>query len=101
MEEHAHHIEHPDMYDAESSKVGMWLFIFTELLLFGGLFLVYTVYRYMNPDAFHLAADHNQIVFVILWVHENLGDNFFYFLRSGCILIYFVYNDYGFQSKIK
>jgi cytochrome c oxidase subunit 3 len=57
MEEHAHHIEHPDMYDAESSKVGMWLFIFTELLLFGGLFLVYTVYRYMNPDAFHLAAE--------------------------------------------
>ena len=57
MEEHAHHIEHPDMYDAESSKVGLWLFIFTELLLFGGLFLVYTVYRYMNPDAFHLAAE--------------------------------------------
>ena len=43
MEEHAHHIEHPDMYDAESSKVGMWLFIFTELLLFGGLFIVYSV----------------------------------------------------------
>jgi cytochrome c oxidase subunit 3 len=34
----------------------MWLFIFTELLLFGGLFIVYSVYRYMNPEAFHLAA---------------------------------------------
>jgi len=55
--EKAHHVEHPDMYDPESSKIGMWLFIFTELLLFGGLFLVYAVYRYMNPDAFHLAAE--------------------------------------------
>jgi len=55
--EHVHHVEHPDMYDEESSKIGMWLFIFTELLLFGGLFIVYSVYRYMNPDAFHLAAE--------------------------------------------
>lgn len=55
--EHAHHLEHPDMYDEESSKIGMWLFIFTELLLFGGLFIVYSVYRYMNPDAFHLAGE--------------------------------------------
>ena len=43
-------------YDAEASKIGMWLFIFTELLLFGGLFLTYSVYRYLNPEAFHLAA---------------------------------------------
>ena len=35
----------------------MWLFIFTELLLFGGLFIVYSVYRYLNSDAFHLAAE--------------------------------------------
>ena len=51
------HTAHPDMYDVESSKIGMWLFIFTELLLFGGLFIVYSVYRYLNPDAFHLAAE--------------------------------------------
>jgi len=44
-------------YDAEASKIGMWLFIFTELLLFGGLFIIYSVYRYLNPDAFHLAAE--------------------------------------------
>ncbi|HPF51189.1 MAG TPA: cytochrome c oxidase subunit 3 [Draconibacterium sp.] len=55
--EHVHHVEHPDMYDEESSKIGMWLFIFTELLLFGGLFIVYSVYRFMNPDAFHLAGE--------------------------------------------
>ena len=54
MEQNTHN-EHIH-YDAEASKIGMWLFIFTELLLFGGLFIVYSVYRYMNPDAFHLAA---------------------------------------------
>ncbi len=54
--EKANHAEHLH-YDAESSKVGMWLFIFTELMLFGGLFIVYAVYRYMNSEAFHLAAE--------------------------------------------
>lgn len=43
-------------FDAKSSKMGMWLFLFTELLLFGGLFLVYMVYRALNPDAFLLAS---------------------------------------------
>lgn len=43
--------------DDEASKIGMWLFIFTELLLFGGLFIAYSVYRFKNPDAFHLAAE--------------------------------------------
>jgi len=50
-------LNHTDQhYDPEASKLGMWLFIFTELLLFGGLFLIYSVYRYLNPEAFHLAA---------------------------------------------
>ena len=43
--------------DDEASKIGMWLFIFTELLLFGGLFIAYSIYRFRNPDAFHLAAE--------------------------------------------
>jgi len=48
---------HPEAhYDPEAGKLGMWLFIFTELLLFGGLFIVYSIYRYMNPEAFQLAA---------------------------------------------
>ncbi|MDP4240751.1 MAG: cytochrome c oxidase subunit 3, partial [Bacteroidota bacterium] len=39
--------------DDEASKLGMWLFIFTELLLFGGLFLVYSVFRAKYPANFH------------------------------------------------
>jgi len=42
--------------DDIGSKMGMWLFIFTELLLFGGLFITYSVYRYLHPEAFHLAS---------------------------------------------
>jgi cytochrome c oxidase subunit 3 len=42
--------------DDLASKTGMWLFLLTEMLLFGGLFVVYSVYRYLNADAFHLAA---------------------------------------------
>jgi len=48
-----HHDEHRDDV---ASKLGMWLFIFTELLLFGGLFVTYSVYRYNHSGAFHLAA---------------------------------------------
>jgi cytochrome c oxidase subunit 3 len=44
--------------DDVSSKMGMWLFLFTELLLFGGLFLVYMIYRFMYHDAF-LDASYN------------------------------------------
>ena len=36
--------------------MGMWLFLFTELILFGGLFIVYAVYRFSHPSEFHLAA---------------------------------------------
>jgi cytochrome c oxidase subunit 3 len=43
--------------DDLASKTGMWLFLFTEMLLFGGLFVVYSVYRYRNAMAFHFAAE--------------------------------------------
>ena len=42
--------------DDVSTKMGMWLFLFTELLLFGGLFLVYMIYRYMYHDDFQAAS---------------------------------------------
>src|SRR5574338_507146 len=36
--------------------MGMWLFLFTELILFGGMFILYSVYRFKFPADFHLAA---------------------------------------------
>jgi cytochrome c oxidase subunit 3 len=49
--------------DDLASKTGMWLFLLTEMLLFGGLFVVYSTYRYLNSEAFHLAA-HELNVFI-------------------------------------
>src|SRR5665647_575088 len=47
----------PELHqDDLTSKTGMWFFLFTEMLLFGGLFVVYSVYRFRNAEAFHLAA---------------------------------------------
>jgi cytochrome c oxidase subunit 3 len=52
-QEHAvTHVHRDDI----GARMGMWLFLFTELILFGGMFILYSVYRYNYPDAFHLAA---------------------------------------------
>ena len=49
--------------DDEGARLGMWLFLFTELILFGGMFLVYSVYRYTHQADFHLAAQElNKII---------------------------------------
>ncbi len=42
--------------DYIGAKMGMWLFLFTELLLFGGLFLLYAVYRYSYHDGFQAGS---------------------------------------------
>jgi len=44
--------------DDIGSRLGMWVFIFTEILLFGGLFLVYAVMRSKYSPEFHQAALH-------------------------------------------
>lgn len=42
--------------DDVGARMGMWLFLFTELLLFGGMFFLYSVYRFVNQEQFHIAA---------------------------------------------
>ena len=42
--------------DDIGARLGMWIFIFTEILLFGGLFLVYAVMRNRYAEEFHQAA---------------------------------------------
>jgi cytochrome c oxidase subunit III len=42
--------------DDVGSRMGMWLFLFTELILFGGMFIIYSVYRFQYADEFHIAA---------------------------------------------
>ena len=40
----------------EASTLGMWVFLVTEVLFFGGLFTAYCVYRAWYPDAFAVAS---------------------------------------------
>ena len=37
---------------AEASTLGMWVFLVTEIMFFGGLFMAYIVYRSASPEAF-------------------------------------------------
>ncbi len=43
---------------AHASRLGMWVFICTEILLFGGLFVSYAYYRAMFPEEFREASRH-------------------------------------------
>jgi len=47
----AHHFETPAQ-QFDSGKLGMWIFLLTEVLLFGGLFCAYAVYRANHPEIF-------------------------------------------------
>ncbi|MDP4116815.1 MAG: cytochrome c oxidase subunit 3 [Bacteroidota bacterium] len=42
--------------DDIGTRMGIWLFLFTELLLFGGMFFIYSIYRFLHQNEFHLAA---------------------------------------------
>jgi cytochrome c oxidase subunit III len=46
----------PSHRDYAGAKLGMWIFLFTELLLFGGLFLLYAVYLARYPREFGAAG---------------------------------------------
>lgn len=47
---------HAPHRDDEGAKIGMWLFLFTEILLFGGLFILFSVYFQQYPEGFHTAG---------------------------------------------
>ncbi|HEY1583302.1 MAG TPA: cytochrome c oxidase subunit 3 family protein [Chthoniobacterales bacterium] len=45
-----------------AAMLGMWIFLATEVLFFGGLFLSYTVYRYLYPSVFAAASRHTEVI---------------------------------------
>jgi cytochrome c oxidase subunit III len=61
---HGGHAHHPDLqhhFDTleqqhEAATLGMWLFLITEVLFFGGLFLAYMLYRVWYPQAWAEAS---------------------------------------------
>lgn len=59
-----HAISHVDHHiDAEGARLGMWYFLFSEVLLFGGLFLLYSIYRSEFPAEFHDSSKQLSLAF--------------------------------------
>ncbi|MEX0703784.1 MAG: cytochrome c oxidase subunit 3, partial [Planctomycetales bacterium] len=48
----AHHFDDAEQ-QFEAARLGMWLFLATEVLFFGGMFTGYAMYRAAYPEAFH------------------------------------------------
>jgi cytochrome c oxidase subunit III len=47
----------------DASTLGMWIFLITEIMFFGGMFAVYTVYRSWYPNVFAIASSSlNEII---------------------------------------
>jgi cytochrome c oxidase subunit 3 len=44
-------------------RLGMWLFLATEILLFGGLFCAYSAYRTLYPEAWKACSEHTDRFF--------------------------------------
>ena len=55
-------VPEPPHKDYEGAKLGMWLFLFTEILLFGGLFILYSAYRSSYSHEFHNSGQHLNVV---------------------------------------
>src|SRR5258708_12949692 len=51
----------------EASTLGMWTFLVTEIMFFGGLFMAYLVYRHQSPLGFQEASHHLDV----LWGTAN------------------------------
>jgi cytochrome c oxidase subunit 3 len=52
---HAHHFDSAE-HEFDASKMGVWVFLATEILMFGGLFVGYIIYHGKYPEMFHEGA---------------------------------------------
>jgi cytochrome c oxidase subunit 3 len=64
---HPHHPKLQHHFDdmaqqAEASTLGMWVFLVTEIMFFGGLFMAYLLYRYRSPEGFAEASNHLNVI---------------------------------------
>jgi cytochrome c oxidase subunit III len=63
-----HHVAVAEQFDdmpqqQEASTLGMWTFLATEVLFFGGLFMAYITYRHLYPAAFAEASRHTIVLY--------------------------------------
>jgi cytochrome c oxidase subunit 3 len=61
MHELRHHFADMDQ-QRDTASFGMWIFLITEIMFFGGLFCAYLVYRFLYPTAFAEGSEHMSLV---------------------------------------
>jgi len=54
---HLHHHFATSEQQFDAAKMGMWLFLVTEILLFSGMFVAYTVFRVWHPEVFAQSSE--------------------------------------------
>jgi cytochrome c oxidase subunit III len=59
----AHHFDDPEQ-QFDAGKLGIWLFLVTEVLFFSGMFCAYSLYRMLHPEVFTFASQ---------YLNETLG----------------------------
>ena len=57
-----HHFYSMDQ-QLEASTLGMWVFLVTEVMFFGGLFMAYLLYRYWYPEAWAAGSNHLNVLY--------------------------------------
>jgi cytochrome c oxidase subunit 3 len=98
----AHHFDDwQQQFDAR--VLGMWVFLVTEVMFFGGLFTAYMIYRASAPETFALASRHlniwlggiNTVVLLtssftmalsVYWAHHRHAKNLLMFLVATIVL---------------
>ncbi len=58
------HLDHPvetPEQSHETNTFGMWIFLMTELMLFGGMFAAYSVYRVTYPAGYAIGSSHLEV----------------------------------------
>jgi cytochrome c oxidase subunit 3 len=79
----AHHFKNGEQ-EFQSAKLGMWLFLTSEIMLFGGLFCAYIAFRSLYPEMFMEASK------VLDWRMGLL--NTFVLITSSFTMAWAVYN---------
>ncbi|MDZ4831987.1 MAG: cytochrome c oxidase subunit 3 family protein [Phycisphaerae bacterium] len=90
----AHHFESPAQ-QFDSGKLGMWIFLATEVLFFGALFALYAVMRFREPQVFAFASQYldtimggvNTCVLILSSLTMALGVHFAQRSKTGPLLV--------------
>jgi cytochrome c oxidase subunit 3 len=83
----AHHFSSLER-QTDAARLGMWLFLATEILLFGGLFTAYSYYRFVFPSAWVEGSRHMSLTlgtintFVLLFSSFTVAMSI-HFARTG------------------